>query len=196
MKYHLFIYTNSFTDFYFQSSYDYISIKLNLNTYIFAYLRSIRQILYIFLFIFISFILLSEYSWKSFFTLIHIFLLFPFLGLTLNIHQYKRVLDISVSFSPDLKKTMFTKGLLGVVDGNINNDFTAPNGTLFSPNMTAREIYNHGLLCKYTFFNYSNFSQNLVKIFKFLFSILYSETRLQKHNKISYSFKIDRMESK
>ena len=42
-----------------------------------------------------------------------------------------------------------TSGLLGVMDGNPDNDFTLPNGTVLSPNISASEIfYDFGKACK------------------------------------------------
>jgi len=42
-----------------------------------------------------------------------------------------------------------TRGLLGTFNGDPDDDFTLPNGTLLSPNLTSSAIhYDFGLNCK------------------------------------------------
>lgn len=43
-----------------------------------------------------------------------------------------------------------TRGLLGTYNGNPDDDFTLPNGTVLSSNLTSSEIhYDFGLQCKF-----------------------------------------------
>lgn len=70
-------------------------------------------------------------------------------GLTLNINQANGILDIGVAYPPEMRSKMFTRGLLGVADGNPDNDFQAPDGSVLPSNATEKDIYNRfGLLCK------------------------------------------------
>ncbi|XP_052830075.1 mucin-like protein [Octopus bimaculoides] len=70
-------------------------------------------------------------------------------GLTLNINQANGILDIGVAYPPEMRSVMLTRGLLGVVDGNPDNDFQAPDGSVLPSNATEKDIYNRfGLLWK------------------------------------------------
>jgi hypothetical protein len=40
-----------------------------------------------------------------------------------------------------------TTGLLGNYDGNPENDFTMPNGTVLQGNLTEREVFEYGKTC-------------------------------------------------
>ena len=42
-----------------------------------------------------------------------------------------------------------TKGLMGVWNGDPDDDFTRPNGTILGTNATDEEIYDWGLLCEF-----------------------------------------------
>ena len=42
-----------------------------------------------------------------------------------------------------------TRGLLGVTNGNPDDDFTFPNGTVLPPNSNMRDIFYYGEECEY-----------------------------------------------
>ena len=47
-----------------------------------------------------------------------------------------------------------TTGMLGVMDGDPDNDFTLPNGTVLSPNISASEIfYDFATACEWSGMN-------------------------------------------
>ncbi|XP_064612337.1 uncharacterized protein LOC135476257 [Liolophura sinensis] len=65
---------------------------------------------------------------------------FSFLtGLSFNVSVGEEVLDITLTLPGTSEYT--TRGLLGVSDGDVNNDFTLPNGTILDINSTEEEIY-------------------------------------------------------
>ena len=73
-----------------------------------------------------------------------IFTLFPgfFLAVTLSKGQISLTLVLPPS------STNHTRGLLGVTNGNPDDDFTFPNGTVLSPDSNMRQIFYYGEECK------------------------------------------------
>ena len=59
-----------------------------------------------------------------------------------------RLLTVVTIAPSDIKGQ--TLGLLGNYDGNPDNDYVLPNGTIIGPNITKRELYNNfGQKCKH-----------------------------------------------
>ena len=55
------------------------------------------------------------------------------------------MLALNIGVQKQLKN--LTTGLLGNYDGNPDNDFTMPNGTVLPANITEREIFAYGKTC-------------------------------------------------
>ena len=69
-------------------------------------------------------------------------------GAAVDVNVLTSMLTTTVSAIDDF--TDRTRGLLGVSNGNVSDDFTAPDGSIISINSTQREIYyGFGILCKY-----------------------------------------------
>lgn len=67
--------------------------------------------------------------------------------MSFNVSVGEEVLDITLMLPGTSEYT--TRGLLGVSDGDVNNDFTLPNGTVLDINSTEEEIYyGFGQQCK------------------------------------------------
>ncbi|KAL4219782.1 hypothetical protein ACF0H5_020194 [Mactra antiquata] len=68
--------------------------------------------------------------------------LFPSSGISLNVSINVEMLSLN-SIVPKTFENL-TVGLLGNYNGEIEDDFTLPNGTVLSANITEREIFNYG----------------------------------------------------
>ena len=73
---------------------------------------------------------------------------------------------LSIVFEAPRSFKNVTKGLLGTWNGNPEDDFLTPNGTILPSNASSKDIHNNfGLSCKSSVFAY-NFSQPV----KYLYS--------------------------
>ncbi|XP_053387316.1 uncharacterized protein LOC128551050 [Mercenaria mercenaria] len=63
-------------------------------------------------------------------------------GISLNISVNVGMLSLNTGVPKGLKG--LTSGLLGNYDGNPDNDFTMPNGTVLRANLTEREVFEYG----------------------------------------------------
>jgi len=79
----------------------------------------------------------QDYVWKTHLSL-------P--GIWFNVSVAAQTLAVS-TFVP-LRFRGEVKGLMGNFDGDPNNDFRTPDGTLLSANATEREIFTYGSRCK------------------------------------------------
>ncbi|KAL3837614.1 hypothetical protein ACJMK2_022960 [Sinanodonta woodiana] len=71
-------------------------------------------------------------------------IVFPSTGpISLNVSVSAEMLTIAVTLPPIFKNK--TKGLLGNYDGDPNNDFIFPNGTVLDGNATERTLFNYGI---------------------------------------------------
>lgn len=68
------------------------------------------------------------------------------LDVTLEVSFEVGMLSLNTLLSKDYHE--LTKGLLGNFDGNPDNDFITPDGIQKPPNMTEKEIFEYGQLCK------------------------------------------------
>ncbi|XP_053376387.1 uncharacterized protein LOC123533517 isoform X2 [Mercenaria mercenaria] len=67
---------------------------------------------------------------------------FPTMGITLNISVNVEMLSLNTGVSKSLKG--HTTGLLGNYDGNPDNDFSMPSGTVLRADLTEREVFEYG----------------------------------------------------
>ena len=69
-------------------------------------------------------------------------------GIQLNMSMGYKSLAISVAMHTDYLR--MTRGLLGNFDGDKENDFILPNGTILNSSLTDEEIYrDFGVKCTY-----------------------------------------------
>ena len=69
-------------------------------------------------------------------------------GATIQVVVQTNMLSLSLTSSEEFFDN--TRGLLGVHNNDVSDDFTAPDGSSISINSTQEEIYNSfGLFCKY-----------------------------------------------
>lgn len=77
----------------------------------------------------------------------------PFVGIVLGLSLNLGMLELATSIPDDLSTTTTNYGLLGNINGDMNDDLITPSGTLLPSNSTEREIYYHyGELCKTSIF--------------------------------------------
>ena len=67
-------------------------------------------------------------------------------GVSLNVSVGIGMLTVRAIVSTKYKNK--TRGLLGNFDGDPLNDFITPDGTIENTNMTERQIFTYGQLCK------------------------------------------------
>lgn len=72
-------------------------------------------------------------------------LVFSFLHVSDNNFKFKRINDWFCKFA------IFVVGLLGNFDGNVTNDFKAPNGVITASDSVESVIYDYGKLCMFLF---------------------------------------------
>lgn len=66
--------------------------------------------------------------------------------MALNVSVSSQMLSLSTIVPDTYRNT--TSGLLGNYNNKPSDDFTLPNGTTLNANMTEREIFSYGKLCK------------------------------------------------
>ena len=78
-------------------------------------------------------------------------LLNSFSGWAMKVTAGQSLLSVEVSYSQRSNTTsVLTAGLLGIFDGNQDNDLTPPDGTSLRKDATERKIfYEFGQKCKY-----------------------------------------------
>lgn len=70
-------------------------------------------------------------------------------GVTIKVHVGVKSLEIELEVDKNLQNK--TRGLLGNFNGNLLDEFSLPNGTVLSSNLSQRGIYEHfAKECKYT----------------------------------------------
>lgn len=80
--------------------------------------------------------------------LLYMLILF-ILGITFDMSLNLGMLELTTGIPDSLSSTTNNSGLLGNINGNMNDDLKMPNGTLLPSNTTERELYfNFGELCK------------------------------------------------
>eukprot|EP00105_Crassostrea_gigas_P019957 XP_011438603.2 PREDICTED: sushi domain-containing protein 2-like [Crassostrea gigas] len=81
-------------------------------------------------------------------------ILFPS-GITFDMSLNLGMLELTTGIPDSLSSTSTNSGLLGNINGNMNDDLKMPNGTLLPSNTTERELYfNFGELSSYYFHYY------------------------------------------
>ena len=84
--------------------------------------------------------------------------LFTVAGFTMDVGLNSGIMDVTPNIPQKFMSGYMTRGLYGNFDGDPQNDFQLPNGTILSNNLTEQEIYQYGESCKFSMIFLSNMS--------------------------------------